>query len=67
MSVADVIRPADEGIEVSEIPNCALINTVTVCDDPNISPDFAAFSFGPYVYINLGLVNLLYFLYVKPI
>jgi hypothetical protein len=62
-----VIRPADEAVEVSEIPNCALINTVTVCDDPSISPDFAAFTFGPYVYINLAFVNLLYFLYVNPI
>jgi len=67
MSVADVIRPADEGVVESEIPNCSLINTVTVCDDPQVSPDFAAFSFGPYIYINLLVVNLFYFLIVRPV
>ena len=69
MSVADVIRPADEGnLEEGEIaPNCSLINEVTVCDDPIVSPNFAAYSFGPYAYVNLLLVNLLFWLLVNKV
>ena len=69
MSVADVIRPANEGNELDGqiAPNCSLINEVTVCDDPAISPNFAAYSFGPYAYVNLAVVNLLYWLWINKI
>lgn len=71
MSVADVIRPADEGNgeegQGQVAPNCSLINEVTVCDDPRVSPNFAAYSFGPYAYVNLLLVNLLFWLFVKRV
>ena len=65
MSVADVIRPSSENDDITELPNCALINTVNVCDDADVDPDFAAYSFGPYSYLHIIGFNLIFFLAVR--
>lgn len=67
MSVADVIRPSGEDVDESQKPNCVTIEKVSVCEEMPVDPEWAALSFGPYVYFNLLLVNLLFFLYILPV
>ena len=32
-----------------------------------VDPEYAAFSFGPFIYVNIAFVNLIFFLYVLPV